>query len=230
MKIKVLGSSSSGNCYVLMEDGEKIILDCGVKLADIMRAIDWDTDLVKCLLTHIHRDHSESAEALVRRGVNVLTCTEVANSVAGTVCIQPKAKHHFADWTIASFGLPHGDVECYGYYIETDNCNRVLYATDYEYIPYNFKKLRLTHMLIACNYTDISPDNIVKYEHVKRGHPSLDTALGVVEANMTDALRCVILCHVSATEDGEAMREKVQELVGDGVAVYVAKKGVVIDD
>lgn len=224
MKIKVLGSSSSGNCYVLETENGRLILDAGVKLNEIMRAIDWDTDAV-CLVTHTHSDHSKSAADLARRGVLVYSCPEAARQLGLNGMVEVRASD-FDKYIVAPFRVPHGETECYGYYIQLHSGERILYATDYEYLPYNFKAQRFTHMLIECNYSD--SQNLIheeKYEHVLKGHSSLQTALGVVEANMTDALKCVVLCHVSATEDGEAMREKVQELVGDGVSVYVARKG-----
>jgi len=230
MKIKVLGSSSSGNCYVVESFFGRLILDAGVKLSTIMRGIDWDTEWTACLVTHMHRDHSESAADLARRGVEVFSCGEVASQIKGAYQIEPLHLRKAGMFNVAPFAVPHGDTECYGYYIHDLDGNHLLYTTDYEYLPYNFKKQRLTHMLIECNYSD--SQNLIheeKYEHVLKGHSSLQTALGVVEANMTDALRCVILCHVSATENGEAMREQVQELVGDGVSVYVARKGDVYD-
>ena len=81
-------------------------------------------------------------------------------------------------------------------------------------------------MIIECNYTDREAlKQQEKYEHVARGHAALETARGVVEANMTDALRFVLLCHVSATEDAEAMRAQIQALVGEDVTVAVARRG-----
>ena len=229
MKIKVLGSSSSGNSYVLETENGRLILDAGVKLNEIMRAIRFEPESVAaCLVTHSHRDHSQSAYDLARRGVRVLSCNEVAEQTEGVEPCLPRIIESFPDkgfWAVP-FDVPHGDTECYGYLIVTNEGDRLLYATDYEYIPYNFREQRLTHMLIECNYA--SSDTLIheaKYEHVLKGHSSLQTALGVVEANMTYALRCVVLCHVSAVEDGEAMREQVQNLVGENVAVYVARKG-----
>lgn len=228
MEIKVLGSSSSGNCYILEHGGNKLILDCGVKYTDIMRALDWKTDEVTaCLVTHIHRDHSESAYELARHGVIVRSCAEVAEAVPGVITALNKVRVCCDGFDFIPFDVPHGDAECYGFYIVThDDSVRLLYATDYEYIPYNFKSMRLTHLLIESNYADRDAlKGMGKYEHVARGHAALDTALGVVEANMTDDLRSVILCHVSGTEDGESMRAQVQNLVGENVTVRVARKG-----
>lgn len=226
MTIEVLGSSSKGNCYVLTDRGQKLILDCGVRYTDIMRVIDWQTDATQgCLVTHSHRDHCESAEKLARL-FRVASCQEVANQLQSCEVLHENKAYRFGGYKVVPIHLPHGGTENYGYVVWTPSGDRLLYATDYEYIPLNFRELRLTHMMIECNYTDRERlKQLEKYEHVARGHAALDTALGVVEANMTEDLQTVIICHVSGSEDGEAMKVKVQELVGDGVTVTVAQKG-----
>ncbi len=235
MTIKVLGSSSSGNCYVVEDCGEKLILDAGVKYTEVMRAIDWQTESVAgCLVTHKHSDHCAAAEKLARI-VRTASCQEVANQLQSSceVLHENKAylfggyidEQRFA-YKVVPFHVPHGGTENFAYVIWTPSGNRLLYATDYEYIPLNFQSVRLTHMMIECNYTDRDKlKGLEKYEHVARGHAALDTALGVVEANRTEDLKAVIICHVSASEDGESIRAQVQELVGDTVTVTVAEKG-----
>lgn len=66
MKLKCLGSGSSGNCYLLTADnGETLLLDAGLPIMDIKRGLNWD---VKCVVgaicTHAHKDHSLSVSDL----------------------------------------------------------------------------------------------------------------------------------------------------------------------
>ena len=43
MKLKCLGSSSSGNCYLLTSDsGETLILDCGIPVKAIKEDLNWN--------------------------------------------------------------------------------------------------------------------------------------------------------------------------------------------
>lgn len=233
MTIKVLGSSSSGNCYVVEDCGERLILDAGVKkLAAILGAIDWQTDTVQgCLVTHIHSDHSRCAEELARRGIRVASCNEVANQLQNIEVLDENKAYMFGAYKVVPFHAPHGGVENYGYVVWTPSGHRLLYATDYEYLPVNFRQLRLTHMLIECNYTDRENISHEKFEHVARGHAALDTALGVIRANQTEDLRAVIICHVSGDANAEDILAAVKETTGDTVTVAVAKKGdVFLDD
>lgn len=43
MKLTCLGSSSAGNCYLLQADnGETLILDCGIPIKAIKKGLDWN--------------------------------------------------------------------------------------------------------------------------------------------------------------------------------------------
>ena len=43
MKLKCLGSSSAGNCYLLTSNnGETLILDCGIPIKEIKKGLDWN--------------------------------------------------------------------------------------------------------------------------------------------------------------------------------------------
>ena len=43
MKLKCLGSGSSGNCYLLTADnGETLLLDAGLPIMDIKRGLNWN--------------------------------------------------------------------------------------------------------------------------------------------------------------------------------------------
>lgn len=43
MKLKCLGSSSAGNCYLLtFNSGETLILDCGISIKEIKKGLNWN--------------------------------------------------------------------------------------------------------------------------------------------------------------------------------------------
>lgn len=55
MKLKVLGSGSSGNCYLLSTENETLILDCGLPIMEIKKGLDFDLGGIKgVLVTHAH--------------------------------------------------------------------------------------------------------------------------------------------------------------------------------
>lgn len=55
MVLKVLASSSKGNCYILESSGKKLLLECGINIKDIKRGLNFDfREVVGCLVSHEH--------------------------------------------------------------------------------------------------------------------------------------------------------------------------------
>lgn len=53
--MKCMGSSSSGNGYAICSDNEILLLECGVREKDMLKAIDYKTkNVVGCLISHEH--------------------------------------------------------------------------------------------------------------------------------------------------------------------------------
>lgn len=74
MEIISVGSSSSGNAYIIKADGHVIILDVGLTARSINEALaelgvkPEDVDAV--LITHEHADHVKSIRAVARKCSN----------------------------------------------------------------------------------------------------------------------------------------------------------------
>lgn len=226
MKIKVLSSGSVGNCYLLEHNSEILILDCGISIKDIKIGLNFDlSKVVGCVVTHSHKDHSKSANDLKNMGIKVwqpyLTQTE-------TYKVQ---KEDFGNFWVRSFDVPHDGVPCCGFIIQhMFDKGRLLYATDFEYIKYSFKKIGVQHLLIECNYQNEYVDNSAENKnHVLRGHAELQTTIGIIKDNI-DSLKTVILCHLSQENSNpEECVAKVREVVGSGVYVDYARKGFEIE-
>lgn len=56
MKLKCLGSSSAGNCYLLTSDsGETLILDGGIPIKEIKKGLDWHIRGIRgMIISHAH--------------------------------------------------------------------------------------------------------------------------------------------------------------------------------
>lgn len=136
-------------------------------------------------------------------------------------------KIRYGSFSVQAFKVPHDEVPCYGFYITVDG-HRILYATDFEYLPCSFKNVRLTGMIVECNHqTELVDKTQAKYPHQIKGHCSLDTLIEkVIKENMTSVLRTVILCHLSGDSANpyECLSE-VQKVVGEGVKCVCAAAG-----
>lgn len=221
LKFKCLGSGSSGNCYLLSTETETLILDCGLPIKEIKKGLNFDLSKIQgVIVTHGHHDHDLAVQDFRKMGSPVWQ--PYLDEIKGQT-------HKFGSFSVQSFEVPHDNESCVGYFIKVDG-QKILYATDFEYIPVSFKKIGLNHLIIECNYqkelVDTEAENRV---HVLRGHAELQTTLGIVEDNNSDSLRTVLICHLSNNNSNpEEMVTEVQK-VAKNAYVDFARKGLEIE-
>lgn len=219
MRLITVGTGSLGNSYLLQRENDHYIaLDCGCAWKKVMIATGFKPSYIDfALVTHSHSDHSKYMGDFIRNGVEVLNSENV----------ETKKVTKRGDASVIPFEVPH-DVECYGYLIRVDGRN-IVYMTDFGYCKYTFKSWNVDTWLIACNHIDAPNIDEAKYAHVVFGHSSLSTVKGILEANKSDSMRNVILCHMSEDADTDQMVEEIKQVVGDSVSVTIAEKGKVIN-
>lgn len=125
------------------------------------------------------------------------------------------------------FYVPHDNTPNFAFLIEHEEMGWLLYLTDLKYCPYSFKNLRVQHLLIECNYIeDLVNRDAENYSHQIRGHCSLDTCKGIIEANKTLDLRTTTLIHLSDKAcNPNRVLEEIKKVAGDRVEVNVAVPG-----
>ena len=217
MKLKVISSGSSGNCYVLESDTEALIIEAGVPIKEVKITLGFNVrKIVGVIASHVHSDHAKYLNDYI--GISrIYKPYEVAT---------PNVQ--FGNFFVKAFPLVH-DVECYGFYIEHPDIGSLIYASDTEYIKYRFKNLN--HIFVEANYSDDLIDNeAVNKNHVLRGHMSLQTALGFISTNDNPALKNVVLLHLSASNsDADYFLQKTKETVKYGANCYIAEKGLEVE-
>lgn len=142
-----------------------------------------------------------------------------------------KRSVRISEWIVTPFYLPHDNTPNFGFLIDfPDDAGWLLYATDFEYLPYTFKSLKINYFLLECNHqADLVDGSEAKYEHSLRGHSELETVKEIVRVNKTPDMRNVILCHLSDDwSDPDRMKQEIQEVVGKWVRVEVAEKNSVV--
>lgn len=221
MKLKCLGSGSSGNCYLLDNGKQTLILDCGLPIKEIKKGLNFDIKrVVGVIVTHSHTDHNKSVNDLINMGIKVYKPYENESDN------QPSVK--FENFVITSFNLPHNGIRNFGFMVRVNN-QRFMYLTDFEYCPYIFSKLKPNHILIECNHQkSLVSRDLANYEHKIRGHCELETCKKFIEVNRTSELRTVILCHLGQeTAIGEECKAEVEKVAK--CPTYIAKKGIEIE-
>ena len=231
MKLKCLGSGSSGNCYLLSTKTETLILDCGIPIMEIKKGLNFDlSKVVGCVVTHSHKDHSLSAKDFENMGIPVFKPYENKEPISlngwnGTI---QEFDLTDKDGKFMHTNADGSECPCYGFLITHPDLGRMLYITDTELVKWRFKDIN--HILISCNYQKkyIEDENLAKRNHVFRGHMELETVKEFIKANNSESLQNIILCHLSSENINplEAL-EEVKTVVK--CTVYLAKKGMEID-
>lgn len=241
LKLKVIGSSSSGNSYALVDSSGKILLlDLGMSVKEIKRGIDYRiSDVVGAVVTHSHLDHSKSVKDFEDMGIPVFKPYVKA--------LKKCEKRTFGEFEITSFPLLDKNMEkwqhtnsktdeelgeecpCYGFYINHADMGKMVYITDTKCVSWDFSKIKLNHILISSNYDERCLSDNEKREHVLKGHLSIQYVCEkFIEPNKSNALRNVILCHLSK-ENIEPIEAQAEVEKVANCPVYVAEKGIEIE-
>ena len=81
MKLKVLGSGSSGNCYLLENDTECLVIEAGVSFMEVKKAIDFNVKkIVGVISSHIHQDHNKYLEQYKKAGISAWCFGEIGRA------------------------------------------------------------------------------------------------------------------------------------------------------
>ena len=238
MNLKVLGSGSSGNCYILENETEALIIEAGVPFKDAKVALNFNVRKIKAvIISHEHGDHAKYVAEYMKAGIPVYSAFETQTAleiITGerTKAIPPLQNTWVGNFKVIPFNVPHdADIECYGYLIEHEEIGKLLFLTDLEYCKYNFRKQNINHILIEANYSDDLIDNEASNrEHVLRGHMSLKTATDFISTNDNPTLLNVVLIHLSdKNADSAQFQQKIKETIKYGANVCVAEKGLEVD-
>lgn len=231
MKLKCLGSGSSGNCYLLESDTECLVIEAGLPFKAVKKALNFNiSKIVGVLVSHSHGDHAGRVHEYETAGIPVFKPYEKWTNIdlkkrslfmVGTFDLtdkQGRFMHNNSDGS---------ECPCYGFYISHPEMGSLIYATDCEFIKWQFSELN--HILVEANYSaDLIDPGAVNRNHVLTGHMELQTTLDFLKTNNNPELRNVILCHLSSNNaDPVKFREQAGKVVD--CPVYVAEKGLTVD-
>lgn len=239
MVLKCLGSSSSGNCYLLEAEKETLIIEAGVDMREVKKALDWQMSKVcGCLISHEHNDHAKFLSEMTKNGIKVLAIPEVfdAKRVKNRVfCkeIEPMHGYKVGGFKVFVLSVVH-DVPCVGFIIEHEEMGRLLFITDTMMLEYNAPNL--DHIMIEANYSDdILQENIDNgimplsmRDRLLHSHMEIKTTEDVLKSTDLRNVREVILLHLSArNSNAEQFSQSIRKIAGK--PTYVAKSGLKLD-
>lgn len=213
---KTIKSGSSGNAYIIETKDEVLLIEAGRKFKDVTKALDFDIRGIKAVcVSHVHQDH-----------VKYRTEYELSGIFAYCPWETTLRHRNFGHFSVQAFQVPH-DVDNFGFYIKHKDLGKLIYVTDCEFVPQNFKKLEVDHIVCEVNYqNEYVSEDLLKKDRVLQTHMAEKTAIDFVKANQTENLKTVTLIHYSETNcDIEQAVKRMQEAVGDSVRVDYARAG-----
>lgn len=239
MKLTVLSSSSEANGYVLQNDSEAIVIECGCPLSRCEEALGYNVSKVKgCLITHEHGDHARHAAKYVQRfplfgtkgTLDALRLPLGSNATA----LELRKTVQIGGFKVMPFATQHDAAQPCGYLVKHADIGLLLFATDTYYLRYTFEGL--TYIMIECNYDkyileDNSRKGLIPFsvrERVLRSHLSVADCIKWLKANDLSQTRAVVLLHLSGNNsNADNFVQRVKR--NTGKMTMVATKGLEID-
>lgn len=240
MKLKVIGTGSKGNAYLLENEEEALLIECGVNISEIKKAVDFNiSKIVGCILTHEHNDHAKSIKEVLDCKINVYTSygTFEAKKInyscqRGAIALLSSTSRMIGNFKILPFHINHDALEPLGFLINHPETGNVLFLTDTFYSNYTFKNLN--NIIIEANYSkEIIKEKLADKEFLKdrifKSHMSLETCLEFLEANDLSKVNNIVLIHLSDGNSNEIQfKDAVEKQTGK--KVFVASNGMEIEN
>jgi phosphoribosyl 1,2-cyclic phosphodiesterase len=241
MKLKVISTGSIGNAYILDNGNEALLIECGVNIMDIKKALNFDlSKVVGCLVTHEHNDHAKAINEVMKLGISVYasrgTFGKTGHSIKSHKQNEIVSKQNFriGNFKIMAFDVQHDAAEPLGFLIEHPDCGKALFLTDTNYCKYTFPGLN--NIIIEANFSKeiidrkFGADSGKEFlrDRILRSHFSLDNCKDMLAANDLTAVNNIVLIHLSDSNSNEKQFVKeVYDLTGKNVTAAV--KGLHID-
>lgn len=237
MKVCSLASSSKGNCTIIYNDTEVLIVDMGITLKDLeekMSKLNLSMDnIVGALVSHEHSDHTKGLNALHKKYLTPIYChydafegvLKKTKLNGGAITRFTFAPFNIGSFNISSFKVSH-DVYCVGFNV-FENSNKVSIVTDLGYTTNDIVTrlydsrlviLEANHdeqMVVNGSYPPILKARILG----KQGHLSNINSAKVVVELAQHGVRQVLFAHLSEENN-------TPEICNTTICNYLTSKGV----
>jgi phosphoribosyl 1,2-cyclic phosphodiesterase len=240
MQLHVINSNSLGNAYILENDQEALLIECGVRFDRIKKALGFNLNkVVGCIVTHEHKDHCV-AEADVRAAGIGLYASPGTHKAMGSEkdhqakMVIPGKEFFVGRFRVLAFDIKHDCAQPVGYLINHPQTGTTLFLTDSYYCEYTFAGLN--NVIIEANYSQtildarVSSGSSIKSlrDRVIESHMSLDTCRQTLLANDLSRVNNIVLIHLS---DNNSNASQFQSTIAGatGKMVHVAEPGLTID-
>ena len=219
VELFVLGSGSSGNTAVLRAAGTTVMIDAGLGSRKTLARLDAAGialgEIEAILLTHEHGDHARGLPALISK----MQCSVYATRLTADEVRSQDPRNESAAWRIFSsgstfsvgaleitaFSVPHDAADPVGFTIRAAEASLAV-LTDLGHVNHSV----IHHVTgVNCLFIEANHDEDLLQRDTKRplsikqrirsphGHLSNTSAADLAARSATDALRRVVLGHLS---------------------------------
>ena len=239
MKIEVLGTGSSGNCYKVKIGKATLLLECGLPYKVIQKKLNFKiSEIEACLVTHEHMDHAKAVKDLMKAGVDCY----MTKGTAEALKVNGHRLHNFyksperswqynfkllKDLIILPFEAVHDVAEPVSYFIKTnDEKESLVFVTDTAYMKYKIPACDV--LMIECNYVKSVLDekdkqgeiNVSLRNRIVKNHMSLETLVEALKSADLSRTKKIYVLHLSDLNSNEEMiKRQIQEVSGCEVVI-----------
>lgn len=230
LRLRVLGSGSSGNATLLEHGRTRLLLDAGLgprELADRLRDAGVDpSSLAGVVLSHEHQDHARGAASFSRRwGVRLCGSRGTRDRggfagapTAGFDLLEPLRPVSLGTLTVLGVPVPHDAAQPLAFVVAAGGLTLGL-ATDVGHLTRGLaEQLRGCHaLLLESNYDPVllrdGPYPWALKERIRgpRGHLANDDVGRFLGAHLGEACRTVLLAHLSRKNNHPELARMVAE-------------------
>jgi phosphoribosyl 1,2-cyclic phosphodiesterase len=152
--LKVIGTGSKGNCYLITVGNEVLVIEAGVNFTAIKKALKFNlSKVVGVLVTHEHGDHSCAVKDFQKFGKEIY-CTKGTGEALKLKNYKPDCFSHWnslGNFDFCSFKTYHDATQPCGFLIEF-NGKRLVFLTDSSDLRTKFDNV--DYWIIEANYSN----------------------------------------------------------------------------
>jgi len=231
MEFKSYFSGSSGNLYQLKGTSGNLLIEAGVPIAKIKKALNFKLNSISaCLISHQHLDHAKAVKDVAKAGIDCFMLKETAQALKFNGhrlrLIEPLRQFEIGPYSIIPIPIHHQDVRTgeripgVGFLI-SDGAEKLLFYLDSFYCKYRFQGL--TQIALGVNYSKktLDPDlNSTRKKRLFKSHLSLENAIKMIQSMDTSKLKAIYVLHVSETNgDKNYFKDVLQRKFGKPVYI-----------
>ena len=211
MKLHIIATGSSGNCYVLEGTTSALVIEAGVSPEKVFQRVRISTrKIAGVIITHEHGDHAGFIHRWLVLGFRVYMSAGTRealrlNDSRLVDILKAWTAYSLGAFSVRPFPAVHDAAEPLSFIIDSEESGRILFATDTGRIGYSFRTGNIRHLVVEANYSDsLINDGLNRgtlfpalAKRIRENHLSLERCREFVQEHNTAALENVVLIHLS---------------------------------